>query len=133
VKLRYLDAWTQQRRHAARRYAEVLSRIPENVLLLPQEPSWSRQVYHLYVVRTRDREALATYLRTKGIVTGLHYPLPVHRQKCYVSWCQAEGTLPMTERVAAEVLSLPMFPGLAPEHQVVVAAEIEDFSRVESR
>ena len=69
--------------------------------------------------RTRDRDALAEHLKSQGVSTGLHYPLPVHLQKCYRDWGYGAGSLPVTERAAAEILSLPMFPGLTPRRSSV--------------
>jgi dTDP-4-amino-4,6-dideoxygalactose transaminase len=128
IKLRHLDKWTGQRRVAARRYNSLLSAIGNvEESLIPYEPDWSRAVYHLYVIRAKERDALAAHLKANGIQTGLHYPLPLHRQKCYLGWGYAQGTFPVTERVAAEILSLPMFPGLTDEQQRRVAAAIGAF------
>jgi dTDP-4-amino-4,6-dideoxygalactose transaminase len=80
------------------------------------------------VIRHPQRDALAEHLKAHGVFTGLHYPLPVHLQKCYVEWGYAEGALPVTERAAKEILSLPMFPGLTPEQQHRVAAASASFA-----
>ncbi len=77
-----------------------------------------------------NRDALAEHLKSQGVSTGLHYPLPVHLQKCYRDWGYGAGSLPVTERAAAEILSLPMFPGLTPEQQQRVANAIGAFSAV---
>jgi dTDP-4-amino-4,6-dideoxygalactose transaminase len=128
IKLKHLDGWTSQRREAARRYEELLSPIAGRAgIVLPHEPSWSKAVYHLYVVRSGERDALAEHLKAHGVQTGLHYPLPVHLQKCYESWGYRPGTLPVTERVASEVLSLPMFPGLSAAQQDRVAEAISSY------
>jgi dTDP-4-amino-4,6-dideoxygalactose transaminase len=133
IKLRYLDNWNVQRRAAAERYNDLLSSVMGNLeCLVPCEPAWTRGVYHLYVIRTKQRDALAQHLKAEGIQTGLHYPLPVHLQKCYVDWGYTRGSLPVTERVAAEILSLPMFPGLTAVQQERVSAEIDTFGRVEA-
>jgi dTDP-4-amino-4,6-dideoxygalactose transaminase len=115
IKLRKLDGWNAQRRAAAARYSELLATVPD--LTVPFEPASSKAVYHLYVIRTYDRNTLAQELKVQGIATGLHYPLPVHLQKCYRNWGYAAGDLPVTERVASEILSLPMYPGLMGEQQ----------------
>lgn len=115
VKLRRLDGWNAQRRAAAARYSELLSSIPG--VTVPFESERSRAVYHLYVIRSGDRDALAQQLKAQGISTGLHYPLPVHLQKCYRDWGYGPGSLPVTEQAASEILSLPMFPGLTVEQQ----------------
>ena len=119
VKLRRLDDWNRQRRTAAARYRQLLGEFPG--IQLPFESATSKAVYHLYVIRTRGRDGLADHLRSAGIHTGLHYPLPVHLQKCYQSWGYAPGSLPVTERIASEILSLPMFPGLSLDQQQRVA------------
>jgi dTDP-4-amino-4,6-dideoxygalactose transaminase len=111
VKLRHLDEWNAQRRAVAAKYGELLSGIAE--VVPPFELDRSRGVYHLYVIRNSDRDAVAEHLNSQGVATGLHYPLPVHLQKCYREWRYGAGSLPVTERTAAEILSLPMFPGLA--------------------
>jgi dTDP-4-amino-4,6-dideoxygalactose transaminase len=128
IKLTRLDAWNSERRAAASRYNELLfsvARLQPKCLTLPYEPAWSRAAYHLYVIRTNDRDGLVKQLKADGISTGLHYPVPVHLQNCYSNWGYRKGSLPITERVAAEILSLPMFPGLTHGQQVRVAAAIE--------
>jgi dTDP-4-amino-4,6-dideoxygalactose transaminase len=124
IKLRRLDQWNAERRASALRYNELLAGQP---ISTPFEPDSSRSAYHLYVVRTRERNALAEHLKRNGIQTGLHYPLPVHLQKCYLHWSYDRGTLPVTEQVATEVLSLPMFPGLTAAQQRRVAAGVRQF------
>ncbi len=134
IKLRHLDKWTKQRRQAAAQYHDLLSRVVRNDdPRVPYEPTWSKAVYHLYVIRTKERDALAAHLKTTGIQTGLHYPVPLHRQKCYLDWGYAEGSFPVTERAAREILSLPMFPGLTEAQIRRVATEIDAFARVEAR
>jgi dTDP-4-amino-4,6-dideoxygalactose transaminase len=93
----------------------------------PFEPSWSRAVYHLYVIRTRDREELQKFLSDHGISTGLHYPIPLHLQNAYVKAKQGNGDYPITEKVAGEILSLPMFPDLTRDQIEVVATKIKEF------
>jgi dTDP-4-amino-4,6-dideoxygalactose transaminase len=110
---------------AAIRYNELLSPCPG--IVTPLEADASRSVYHLYVIRTKDRDELAEHLKRSLIQTGLHYPLPVHLQECYREWGYREGSLPVSERVAAENLSLPMFPGLTANQQERVKAGIEAF------
>jgi dTDP-4-amino-4,6-dideoxygalactose transaminase len=127
IKLRHLDAWNAQRKSAAARYGELLDGMPG--IVAPFEPETSKAIYHLYVIRTKDRDALADHLKVNGIFTGLHYPLPVHLQNCHGGWGYQRGSLPLTERIASEVLSLPMFPGLAAEQQQRVAAGLTCLSR----
>jgi dTDP-4-amino-4,6-dideoxygalactose transaminase len=128
IKLRHLDEWNAQRRAAAARYSELLSGIPG--IRIPFEPETSRATCHLYVIRTNDRDALADRLKANGISTGLHYPLPVHLQQCCREWGYQKGSFLMTESVASEILSLPMFPGLTEEHQERVSREIAAFASV---
>jgi len=115
VKLRHLASWNAGRRAAAARYAEMFAKVPG--VTVPYEPDNSRAVYHLYVIQVKDRDKLGDHLKAQGIATGLHYPVPVHLQKCYRNWGYAEGSLPVTERVARNILSLPMFPTLTAEQQ----------------
>ncbi len=125
IKLRRLQGWNDRRRASAARYNELLAEVPG--LTLPTEADNSRSVYHLYVARTADREALASHLQAAGISSGLHYPLPIHLQKCYVEWGYQPGDLPITEQAAKEILSLPMFPNLTPEQIARVGAQVQDF------
>jgi len=122
IKLRHLDKWTAGRRAAAKRYFEALASL--GPITTPFVPEGSRPVYHLYVIRVADRDTLAERLRSEGIQTGLHYPLPVHLQQCYTGWGYSEGSFPVTERAAAEILSLPMFPTLTLEQQQRITAAI---------
>jgi dTDP-4-amino-4,6-dideoxygalactose transaminase len=131
IKLRHLDSGNAARRSAAHRYNQMLAGV--GVVRTPFEPPSSRAAYHLYVIRTSDRDALAEHLRAEGISTGLHYPVPVHLQNCYKKWGYRTGSLPMTEAVAAEILSLPMFPGLTAEQQARITAAIEVFSGAGAR
>jgi dTDP-4-amino-4,6-dideoxygalactose transaminase len=126
IKLRRLDEWNALRRTAAERYRDLLSGIA--AVVGPFEAQRNSGNYHLYVIRCRERAALAEHLKSRGIATGLHYPLPVHLQKCYREWGYPAGSLPETERAANEILSLPMFPGLGPEQQVRVIRAIEEFA-----
>ena len=96
--------------------------------MLPHEPSWSRAVYHLYVIRTSDRVGLMDHLKSTGIGTGIHYPIPLHLQKAYASLKYGEGDFPITERVAREIVSLPMFPQLTDRQQSRVAEEVLTFA-----
>jgi dTDP-4-amino-4,6-dideoxygalactose transaminase len=128
IKLRHLDDWNAARRAAAVRYGELLSGV--DGVHLPIEDERSKAVYHLYVIRSAERDDLATHLNARGVNTGLHYPLPVHLQKCYREWGYALGSYPVTERVAAEILSLPMFPGLTPSAQRRVASALSECARI---
>jgi len=128
-KLNYLSDWNQKRREIAVRYNELLARASTS-LVLPFEPSWSHSVYHLYAVRTAERNELQEHLAKSGIGTGIHYPVPVHLQKPYRTAGFKEGDFPVTERIAAQVLSLPMYPGLSLEQQNRVVEEIARFAKI---
>ncbi len=119
VKLRHLDAWNSGRREAAKRYGELLSGV-----VIPYEPAWSKAVYHLYIVRAANREPLQKHLADAGIATALHYPVPLNSQKAYAS---NHGSYPITDRVATEILSLPMFPQLTAATQSQIAAAIQSY------
>ncbi len=126
VKLTHLPKWNAQRRERAAEYKRLLESA-DTALVPPYEPAWSRAVYHLYVVRSADREGLMDHLKKAGIGTGIHYPIPLHLQKAYASMNYREGDFPITERAAAEIVSLPMFPQLTGEQQSVVVEEIRHF------
>jgi dTDP-4-amino-4,6-dideoxygalactose transaminase len=123
VKLRELAVWNEKRREAARRYRELFGAASDSVIL-PHEPSWTKPVYHLFVVRVADRNALQKRLGEAGIGTGIHYPIPLHLQKAYSDFGYAEGSFPVAEKVAGQILSLPMFPGLETEQQERVVEHI---------
>src|SRR2546426_6432956 len=114
VKLRHLAKWNEQRRELARAYDRLFADA-EGTVILPHVPSWSRPVYHLYVVRVADRELLQTDLAAAGIGTGIHYPIPLHLAKAYEALGFRRGDFPVAEQAASQVLSLPMFPGLSLE------------------
>jgi dTDP-4-amino-4,6-dideoxygalactose transaminase len=121
VKLGYLPAWIAARRAHAARYHALLA---GTGLTRPIEMPYAAHAYHLYTVRLRDRDALAAALGAEGVHTGLHYPMPVHRQPAYADLGYAAGAFPVAERVANEVLSLPMFPELTAEQIATVAAAV---------
>jgi dTDP-4-amino-4,6-dideoxygalactose transaminase len=123
VKLKHLAEWTEMRRAAAARYGELLAD-SDAKMTLPYEPAWSKAVYHLYVVRVENREALMQQLGSVGIGTGIHYPIPLHLQKAYESLGYKKGDFPVAETVAAEIVSLPMFPQLREDQQKRVASEV---------
>ncbi len=124
VKLKYLPSWNQSRCEHARKYNELFAAAETNVNT-PYEPSWSKAVYHLYVIQVENREAVQTALAKENIGTGIHYPIPLHLQKAYTSLGYRLGDLPMCEKAAERILSLPMFPGLSePEQARVVQALI---------
>ena len=126
VKLRHLTQWNERRRDCAERYQELLRRTGEDIVL-PYEPTWSKAVYHLYVIRVQNRAEVQKYLAESQIATAVHYPIPLHLQKAYAHLNSGEGSFPVTERVAREILSLPMFPGLERHQQIVIAKQLMAF------
>jgi len=126
VKLKHLAKWNESRRALAHRYHELFAEM-KDVMTIPVEASWTKGVYHLYVVRVADREALQSALTETGIGTGIHYPIPLHLQKAYVNLNYKQGDFPVTEQVAAQIVSLPMFPQLSNDMQDVVVSRVKDF------
>jgi dTDP-4-amino-4,6-dideoxygalactose transaminase len=109
VKLKYIDQWNAARRRHARLYNKGLN---ESGLILPIEAEGSDSVFHLYVVRTDQREQLQRGLQQEGISTGIHYPIPIHLQPAYEDLGYQRGDFPITEQFAEQILSLPMYPEL---------------------
>ncbi len=126
VKLRHLAKWNESRRALANSYHELFADAKDS-LIVPVEAAWTKGVYHLYVVRVQDREALQAHLAEAGIGTGVHYPIPLHLQKAYEHLGYPRGAFPITERVAAEIVSLPMFPQMTADQQAEVVQEVEEF------
>jgi dTDP-4-amino-4,6-dideoxygalactose transaminase len=131
AKLAHLAKWNTQRRDLAAEYNRLLAR--NEAISIPYEPSWSRAVYHLYVIRTDDREEMMNHLKKAGIGTGIHYPIPLHLQKAYASLNYSLGDFPAAERAAAEIISLPMFPQLTARQQALVAEGILAFTSKSGR
>lgn len=124
VKLRYLEGWNQLRRKHAKQYNERLQNI--SGLNVPIEKDYAMHVYHLYVIRCEKRDKIQKVLYSKGIATGIHYPIPIHLQKAYEYLGYREGDFPITEKYSKEILSLPMFPELSHQQCIIVAMEIEN-------
>ena len=120
VKLRHLERWTEARRAVVEKYNQLLA---DSGVERPTEMPWARHVYHVYTLRTADREALQASLQAEGIQTGIHYSVPVHLQPAYADLGYARGSFPQSERAAAEVLSLPLYPEMTD-------AQLEAVSRV---
>lgn len=121
VKLRRLEAWTEARRAAAARYDQLLS---GSGVRTPVAMPYARHVYHIYAIRTRDRQTWQQSLQEQGIQTGIHYPIPVHLLPAYADLGYVRGQFPHTEQAAAEVLSLPMFPELTPAQSETVSGAL---------
>lgn len=122
IKLRHLPEWNKKRRECARHYDEFLSSAEE--VIRPFCPDWVRAVYHLYVIRVKDRDTLQKELAQSGIGTAIHYPVPLHLQRAYGNLGYNKGAFPVSEKVASEILSLPMYPQLHVEQIRRVAREV---------
>jgi len=131
AKLAHLSKWNSQRRERAAEYNRLLT-AADSVVAPPYEPSWSRAVYHLYVVRSEDRDGMMNHLKKMGVATGIHYPVPLHLQKAYASMNYQPGDLLATEKVAAEIVSLPMYPQLTAEQQARVVDQIIHFASIKA-
>jgi dTDP-4-amino-4,6-dideoxygalactose transaminase len=127
IKLKHLSSWNESRRQHARYYNELLAETPG--IALPIEEEFSKSVYHLYVIHVENRDELQQYLSSKGIATGLHYPIPLHLQEAYGHLDYQKGAFPIAENSAAHLLSLPMFPELKREQIEYVAEHVINFSK----
>jgi len=125
VKLRYLDTWNQQRAAVAAAYQAALA---DCGLVLPAVRPDRTHVYHLYLVQSPHRDALAAHLAACGVATGIHYPIPDLLQPAARPWCAEMGPLPVTEQLAARALSLPMYPELTAEQIAYVADCVRAFA-----
>jgi len=127
VKLRHLPKWNNQRQEAAMRYRKLFAEAGMEILV-PFQPDWAKAVYHLYVIRVKDRGGVMRNLAAMGTGAGIHYPVPLHLQKAYAHLKYKAGDFPVAERVTPEILSLPMFPSLVAEQQRVVAEGLFEYS-----
>jgi dTDP-4-amino-4,6-dideoxygalactose transaminase len=127
AKLAHLAKWNTQRRERAAEYNRLFAATDE--VVAPFEPSWSRAVYHLYVIRAEDRDGMMNHLKKAGIGGGIHYPIPLHLQKAYSSKHYKAGDFPVCEKVSSEIISLPMFPQLTTQQQAAVVAEVLRYAR----
>jgi len=124
VKLRHLEEWTEARRAHAAYYNQLLK---DTDVDTPTEMPYARHVYHLYVIRSRQRDALQAALGEQKIYTGIHYPIPVHMQKAHADLGYKQGDFPLTEKAADEILSLPMFAELLDTEIDQVCDAIKEF------
>jgi dTDP-4-amino-4,6-dideoxygalactose transaminase len=123
VKLPHLNEWNEKRRNIAQIYDAGL---PLS-LIKPQEMPWAQHVYHLYVVRVSDRNKLQTWLETRGVSTGMHYPVPIHLQKAWQQYLGGIYSLPNTEKISGEILSLPIYPELGQDEVNYICECIQEF------
>lgn len=124
VKLRHLSAWNASRHAHAARYREKLAGLP---VVTPVEMPAHRHVYHLFVIRVRERERLSAFLKTRGVSCGIHYETPVHLQPAYADLGKGPGSFPCAEQTSGEILSLPMFPELTNAQIDYICAGIREF------
>ena len=126
IKLKYLDSDNRKRQKIAERYSNSL---PKEYLFLPETRDQAEHVYHLYVVRIKNnqRDALIEYLKLNNIQTGIHYPLPIHCQPAYLDRIRRSGVMQVTEEIAGQVLSLPIYPELTKEEVDKVILNIKSF------
>jgi len=125
VKLRHLEAWTEARRAAAKRYDRLLA---GSGVSTPEAMSYARHVYHIYAIRSGHRQQWQEALNAQGIQTGIHYPTPVHLLPAFADLGYTAGQFPHSERAANEVLSLPMFAELTAEQCEVVSRAVRSLS-----
>jgi len=122
VKLKHLPAWNQARRKNAQLYNDFLADVDD--VIAPAEADYARHVYHIYAIRTQNRDALIRALTEKEIHCGIHYPIPIHLQDAYKFLGYKKGSFPVAEKCAEELVSLPMFPKMRREHIEAVIKEI---------
>ncbi len=126
VKIKHLDAWNSQRRSVANYYTTRFNQeLP--FILTPQISKKHTSVYHLYVIQTKQRDALANYLHKQGIETGIHYPIPLHLQPSLQSLGYKKGDFPITESLSSQILSLPIYPELQKKQQDYIFEQIAAF------
>jgi dTDP-4-amino-4,6-dideoxygalactose transaminase len=118
AKLPHLDKWNRKRHEAAERYNELLRNLD---VVVPEEKPYARHVYHLYVIRVKNRDRVKEELALREVYCGLHYALPLHLLEAYKSLNKPRGSYPVTEQVTSEILSLPMFPEITEDQQKYVA------------
>jgi dTDP-4-amino-4,6-dideoxygalactose transaminase len=122
VKMNYIEAWSEARRSVASHYDQLLAK---HRCTRPAPPLHSRHVYHVYAVSLTQRDEAQKALQAAGIGTGIHYPVPVHLQKAYASLGYRAGDFPVTEMLANQFLSLPIYAELRPEQVSEVVMELE--------
>jgi dTDP-4-amino-4,6-dideoxygalactose transaminase len=127
VKLPHLDSWNAARRTWAEEYSRRLADLED--VVTPVVQPYAKHVFHLYVIRTADRDHLQRWLKNHGVSTGIHYPVPVHLQEACADLGYAAGSLPETEAAAQEILSLPMFPELTVDEVAYVCQTMRDYFR----
>ncbi len=126
IQLKYLPEWIEKRREVAKTYNELLG---DTELILPQEKDWAKHVYHLYVIRSKERDELHKFLREREVGAGIHYPVPVHLQPA-MRGISHNIRLPITEKISREVISLPIYPQMEKEKIEYVVQCIKEFGEM---
>jgi len=126
IKLNHMDSWNDLRRFWANCLKELLSK---SEITIPKEMDYATHVYHLYIIQTDDRDALAEFLKKENIITGVHYKVPIHLQGAYSFMSKGVGSYPVSEQIAKRILSLPMFPELMEEEVNKLAEAITAFAK----
>lgn len=127
VKLKYIEKWTENRRKIADLYSKTFNSMNLEQVVHPCHPDYVNPVYHLYIVRVKNRERLIKFLAESGIQTGLHYPIPLHEQTAYASMGYRPEDFPVASKFAKEILSLPMYPEMSEEMVYYVCGKIKEF------
>jgi len=124
AKLIHLDQWNESRRALAKRFDTLLQNLP---ITLPQQAAWGKHVFHLYVIRTAQRDQLGSFLAERGIQTIIHYPVPVHMQEAYRDLNIPAGSLPAAEKAAREIVSLPFYPEMSDDEIEYLVGALQEF------
>ncbi len=124
AKLPHLDAWNARRREIADYYTELLTNTD---IVTPYVPPHIQPIYHIYCIRSKNRDGLKQHLKARGIETGIHYPIPLHLQPVYQNLAYNAGDFPETEKAANEILSLPMYPELTDAQAQQIVDAIKEF------
>ena len=124
VKLKRLNKWTEERRRHAKRYNELLKGME---VVTPREEDYAKHVYHLYIIRIKERDRLLKYLKSKGIFAGIHYPIPIHLLNAYRDLGYKRRDFPVTEQIAKEIISLPIYPELKEDEIKYIVNNIKAF------
>lgn len=125
VKLKYLESWNQERIEKAKFYSDLLK--DSGKITIPKVSEYNKHVFHLYVIRHKERDKLREFLKQKDIDTGIHYEKPIHLQQAYFFLGYKPGSLPVAEKVMKEILSLPIYPTITSEQIIYVADSIKEF------
>jgi dTDP-4-amino-4,6-dideoxygalactose transaminase len=125
IKLKYLNDWTEKRRSIAHKYQSMLSDVEP--IKLPVEMPYAKHVYHLFVIQTENRNVLQDQLSKAGVHTGLHYPIPLHLQRCFRELGYHSGSFPAAEQLALKCVSLPIYPEMTDEEIIYVVNQIRSY------